>query len=266
MPDPPSKKRKSKAACTIHRSSGSPGGGYPHPPMGDPASPRGGSAAYCTCTRDQRRFLRGDAASPLRNKTSPRFSGVFVIVRARQRNQRAGSFRGAKGVEFPQTFFLMEAHVNRIRRLRLGAGGANEIGEWDAVVVVEGAEVSVRFARKPPDAVREFLRRNGFKWNATEKEWRCQAEPMEVESQEERRRALAGDFSTVLDMLSQRRQAASQAAEGLVRELLQALEGLRVAVFRGEWVEIHMPDVPRPQESDSGWREAEANDDASQNG
>jgi hypothetical protein len=59
MPDPPFKNRKSKAACTIHRSSGSPGGGYPHPPLGDPASPRGGSAAYCTCTRAQGRFLRG---------------------------------------------------------------------------------------------------------------------------------------------------------------------------------------------------------------
>jgi hypothetical protein len=84
MPDPPLKNRESKAACTIHRSSGSPGGGYPRPPLGDPASPRGGSAAYCTCTRAQRRFLRGDAVSPLRNKTSPRFSRVFVIVRARQ--------------------------------------------------------------------------------------------------------------------------------------------------------------------------------------
>jgi ABC-type taurine transport system substrate-binding protein len=146
----------------------------------------------------------------------------------------------------------MEARVNRIRRLRLGAGDANGIGEWDAVVVVDGAEVSVRFARKPPDAVREFLRQSGFKWNAAEKEWRCQAEPTEVESQEERRMALAGDFPALLDILSRRRQAAGQATEGLVRKILQALESLRVVVFGGEWVEIHMPDVPGPQESESG--------------
>jgi hypothetical protein len=94
MPDPPSKNRKSKAACTIHRPSGSPGGGYPHPPLGDPASPRGGSAAYCTCTPAQGRFLRGDAASPPLNKTSPRFSGVFVVVRARQPKGIGGCIAG----------------------------------------------------------------------------------------------------------------------------------------------------------------------------
>jgi hypothetical protein len=146
----------------------------------------------------------------------------------------------------------MEARVNSDWRLWLGAGGANEIGEWDAVVVVEGPEVSVRFARKPPDAVREFLRQNGFKWNAAEKEWRCRAEPTEAESREERRRALAGDFPALLDILSRRRQAADRAAEGLVREILQALESLRVVVFGGEWAEIHMPDVPGPQEPESG--------------
>jgi hypothetical protein len=97
MPDPPFKNRKSKAACTIHRSSGSPGGGYPHPPLGDPASPRGGSAAYCTCTRAQRRFLRGDAPSPPLNKTSPRFSGGFAIVRARQLRSTGGGLLAYRG-------------------------------------------------------------------------------------------------------------------------------------------------------------------------
>jgi hypothetical protein len=55
----------------------SPGGGHLHPPLGDPGSPRGGFGRYSTCTRAQRRFLRGDAASPHADKGSPRlFSRV----------------------------------------------------------------------------------------------------------------------------------------------------------------------------------------------
>jgi hypothetical protein len=61
----PIKNRRSKA-CTIRRSSGSPGWGYPHPPLGDPASPRGGSAAYGICTRARGRFSRGGCAIPPR--------------------------------------------------------------------------------------------------------------------------------------------------------------------------------------------------------
>jgi hypothetical protein len=106
--------------------------------------------------------------------------------------------------------------------------------------------------RKPPDAVREPLRRSGFKWSAAEKERRFRAEPMEVEGQEERRRAVAGDFPALLDTLSRRRQAAGQAAERLVRKILQALESLRVVVFRGSGRKSTCPTFRDPRNPRAG--------------
>ena len=77
----------------------------------------------------------------------------------------------------------------------------------DVVMKIEESLIIVRFQQKPPEAVLAFLRENGFRWNRERKEWYCNVEAFEVESEEERRSA-EDDFASILDVLANRQRAA----------------------------------------------------------
>ena len=100
----------------------------------------------------------------------------------------------------------------------------------DVVMKIEESRIIVRFQQKPSEAVLAFLRENGFRWNRERKEWYCNVEAFEVESEEERRSA-EDDFASILDVLANRQRAAKLFTQALAEKILQTLDGMRVLLL-----------------------------------
>jgi len=129
-----------------------------------------------------------------------------------------------------------------VKRVSLNAANAIEVANEprDVTLSLEHRRVIVRFMRKPPDTVLEFLREHGFKWNKERKAWICNVEAAEVESAEERE-AAANDFEATINILTKRQRAAKLFTQALAEEVLRALEGMRVVFIdtTREIVEIY---------------------------